>query len=167
MGNIYFISDTHFGHTNIIKYCNRPFKDVNEMNEVLINNWNKVVNKNDIVYHLGDFILDNNIEEVFNKLNGTIYLIKGNHDHKSTSYYNRIGFKVIPSQTKLEEYKFILSHRPLEDNMIPKGYINIYGHIHDKELDSKFNPNIHKCVSVEKINYSPISINELLKNELI
>ena len=52
---IYIISDTHFNHENIIKYCNRPFKDINEMNDAIIDNWNRIVKKDEIVYHLGDF----------------------------------------------------------------------------------------------------------------
>lgn len=75
---IYFISDTHFCHSNIIKYCDRPFKDVKEMNETIINNWNNIVTNEDIVYHLGDFCLstDDEIKNIFNRLNGTIILIR-------------------------------------------------------------------------------------------
>ena len=57
MPSIWFTSDTHFSHCNIIKYCNRPFKDVDEMNKILIQNWNNVVRPDDIVWHLGDFAL--------------------------------------------------------------------------------------------------------------
>lgn len=75
---IYFIPDTHFCHSNIIKYCDRPFKDVKEMNETIINNWNNIVTNEDIVYHLGDFCLstDDEIKNIFNRLNGTIILIR-------------------------------------------------------------------------------------------
>ena len=51
---IYFIADTHFNHANIIKYCNRTFKNTHEMNEYIIQKWNSVVKKDDTVYHLGD-----------------------------------------------------------------------------------------------------------------
>ena len=80
---IYFISDTHFHHHNIINYCNRPFKDVNEMNKIIINNWNNIVTENDTVYHLGDFCLfsDEEIKNIFNKLNGNKILIRGNHEY--------------------------------------------------------------------------------------
>lgn len=86
---IYFISDTHFNHSNIIEYCNRPFNDIKEMNDTLINNWNSVVKKDDIVYHLGDFALadEEKLKELYSKLNGTIILIRGNHDGKSAKYY--------------------------------------------------------------------------------
>lgn len=161
---IYFISDTHFFHKNIIKYCNRPFNSVEEMNNTIINNWNKTVKKEDIVYHLGDFILNNNeLESIVKRLNGKIYFIRGNHDHKSINYYNRMGLNVIPTQTKLDEYKIVLSHRPLSDEQIPKGYKNIHGHIHEKELDENiFDKNKHINVSVDVINFTPIDINKLI-----
>ena len=81
---IFFTADTHFGHYNIIKYCKRPFKTIDDMNNTIINNWNKVVNNKDLVYHLGDFSLrqnkKNEINDILNALNGQIFLIKGNHD---------------------------------------------------------------------------------------
>ena len=82
---LYVTSDTHFNHKNIIKYCNRPFNDVYEMNETLINNWNSVVTPEDIIYHLGDFGFGTKeeLQEIFDRLNGYKYLIMGNHDRKS------------------------------------------------------------------------------------
>ena len=79
---VFFTSDTHFNHTNIIRFCNRPFKDVSHMNETIISNWNRVVSPEDIVFHLGDFCLGGSAEwvNVLNRLNGKIYLISGNHD---------------------------------------------------------------------------------------
>ncbi len=74
----WFISDTHFYHANIIKYCNRPFNNVEEMNQILIDNWNENIKKNDIVYFLGDFSFKPN--EVINRLNGNIIFLLGNHD---------------------------------------------------------------------------------------
>ena len=81
---IYFTSDNHFGHKNIIKYCNRPFKHVDEMNEEMIARWNAKVGPEDEVYNLGDFSFDRNPAKFFNRLNGKKYLIKGNHDKKET-----------------------------------------------------------------------------------
>ncbi len=81
--NHWFTADTHFGHANIIKYCNRPFGSSVEMNETMISNWNKVVQPGDIVYHLGDFCFGRKGYEFdiyFNRLNGLIVFIKGNHD---------------------------------------------------------------------------------------
>ena len=163
MNKIYLIADTHFNHSNIIKYCNRPFKDIDEMNNTIINNWNRVVDKDDIVYHLGDVLLGDDIKSFLNRLNGKIYLIRGNHDGKSINFYNNIGLEVVPTKTKLEEYKIILSHRPLENNQIPNGYINIHGHIHNAKLDDSFDSNKHKCVSVEVIDYMPIEIEKVRK----
>lgn len=164
MQNIYFVSDTHLYHTNIIKYCDRPFNSVEEMNKTIIKNWNDKIKADDIVYHLGDLTLHNNeVKELVYKLNGKIYLIRGNHDHKSISYYNRCGITVMPTQTKLDKYKIILSHRPLEDNQIPEGYINVHGHIHNHKLDERFDKKRHLNISVEQTDYKPLSKEELLE----
>ena len=79
---IWFTADSHIGHRNIIKYCKRPFSDVGEMNETLISNWNKVVGKNDYVFHLGDFSVGGAAEwtSLLDCLNGRIFLVLGNHD---------------------------------------------------------------------------------------
>lgn len=81
--NVFFTSDTHFHHANIIKYSNRPFKNTVDMNDALISNWNQKVGKNDLIYHLGDFSFgreDYLFDSVFNRLNGKIVFIQGNHD---------------------------------------------------------------------------------------
>ena len=80
---IWFTSDSHFDHENIIKFSSRPFKDKGHMNEELIKAWNDVVDENDDVYHLGDFSLSNDpkrTQEILYRLNGNIHLIKGNHE---------------------------------------------------------------------------------------
>jgi calcineurin-like phosphoesterase family protein len=82
MNEIYFTSDTHFGHANIIKFVNRPFENVQEMDEGLIQNWNAVVKKNDTVYHQGDVAYWRRYDPsvVLGRLNGSIHLVLGNHD---------------------------------------------------------------------------------------
>ena len=86
---IFLIGDCHFGHRNIIKYCNRPFASVEEMTDTLIKNWNGVVGKNDIVYVVGDFALcgKQKIIEIGQQLNGRKRLILGNHDQASLDTY--------------------------------------------------------------------------------
>jgi len=87
MNNIWFTSDTHFGHENIIKYCNRPFKTIREMDDALISNWNECVKPDDIVWHLGDFAMMRNPENILRRLNGHINLVYGNHDSKNRGTY--------------------------------------------------------------------------------
>ena len=149
---IYIVSDTHFYHKNILQYCDRPYKTVEEMNLAIVNNWNSVVTPNDIVFHLGDvgFGLVENLKPMIESLNGHKILLKGNHDMKRGEIKNYTG--------NLENV--IFSHYPREclDNQI-----NIHGHIHDVPLDtSLYNPNNHICVSVEMINYKPKSLREIL-----
>ena len=85
--NIWFTADHHFGHANIIRFCDRPFADVDAMNESLIANWNAVVTPKDTVYHLGDLFLTNReaAQTIRSRLNGSICLIRGNHDKTADS----------------------------------------------------------------------------------
>lgn len=163
---IYFISDTHFYHNNIIKYCDRPFNSVDEMNEVLINNWNSVITNDDTIYHLGDFCLSTSeeIKNIFNKLNGKKILIRGNHDRKSVKFYENIGFTVLTNAPIImDEYKIMLSHHPLPDSKIKDEYINVHGHIHNKDIGCDYNKNKHINISIEVTNYKPISLDDINK----
>lgn len=167
----YIISDTHFNHSNIIKYCNRPFNSVVEMNDAIINNWNNIVNNNDIVYHLGDFFLGSkyDLKDIVDKLNGTIYLIRGNHDRLSVKSYEDSGIVVLKNAPIiLEEYKYILSHRPLPDMMIKYDFINVHGHIHEKNLEeiydnSLFDKDKHINVSCDVLEFKPVLLNKIKK----
>lgn len=85
----YFTSDLHFGHKNVIKYCNRPYKSVEEMDKVIIETWNQQVSDSDSVYFMGDFGINKNKcldSGLVRQLNGKKYMILGNHD----SNYNRL-----------------------------------------------------------------------------
>lgn len=154
MQNIYFISDLHFGHKGIIEYEKRPFKDVNDMNMQIINNWNKTVKKQDKVFVLGDvsFYNKDKTKAIINSLKGYKVLILGNHDRdRSLSWWQEAGFDEVIRYPIIFEEKIILSHEPQINNNIP--FINIHGHIHGEQVrisDSHYN------VSVECINYTPV-----------
>ena len=159
--NVYFISDYHFNHANIIKYCNRPFDDVKEMNKTLIRNHNKVVKKNDMVFILGDFCLGNRdvIKYFANKLHGRKILILGNHDGYNPKFYESAGFEEVYKYPILYKGFFLLSHEPafINENC---PYINIYGHIHNNPMYKTYTSQSF-CVSAERINYKPISFDEI------
>jgi calcineurin-like phosphoesterase family protein len=146
---VYLTADTHFNHTNIIKYCHRPFKTIEEMNDTLVINWNRVVKINDMVIFLGDLGFKDNGNIWVSKLNGNKLLIRGNHDKSGKpntvfEYNNEI---------------FLLTHRmiPIADRNI----WNIHGHSHDKGiLVDKENKSM--CVSTELTGYTPIDIDKLL-----
>jgi len=128
------------------------------MNNEMIKKWNNKVSKNDIVIHLGDFALtdEKRIIELRKKLNGNIILIEGNHDWRLKESY---GFIIIKGNMQIGN--IILSHRPLPLEELPKGFINIFGHIHQRDvLDNKRQINL----SVEKINYEPIELSDIYNN---
>lgn len=140
----YFISDTHFGHTNIIKYCDRPYKDTTQMDIDIIQKWNSVVGKNDTVWHLGDFAFfskkdHERIYKLIQKLNGNINLLLGNHDRHisdNIQFWMDLGFKKVWDSPFLFMNDYILSHEPvISKNGIDLTYHpklkNIHGHIHN------------------------------------
>jgi len=95
----WFTADTHFGHANIIKYCERPFSSLEEMDETLIENWNNAVKPNDTIYHLGDFSLAGKeaARVYFLRLNGNIFIVPGGHDRKwlkGERYFSRSGHPI-------------------------------------------------------------------------
>ena len=151
---IYLIGDTHFGHANIIKYCNRPFSDVGEMNGRLIHNWNSVVTPDDLVYHLGDFALGS-AEWVRNyryQLVGNIVMVMGNHDHRSVGFWGKLG--ILAHKRPITVDGMIFSHAPVMHPELP----NVHGHTHENNTNIE---GIHVCVSVEQIGYTPISLDKV------
>ena len=151
MGKVFFISDTHFNHKNIIKYAGRPQRDVEHMNKVLINNWNEYVSNKDTIYHLGDFAF-NPTRELIESLNGRKRLVMGNHDKKPMKWYLDNGFEAVYDMPVIYKSFYILSHRPIyiNDDM---PYVNLHGHIHNAELIGGRN---YKNLCVERIGYRPI-----------
>lgn len=161
----YFISDTHFGHNNIIPICERPFSDTKEMDKYMIEKWNSVVTNNDKVYHLGDVSWGNKeyTQRILGSLHGTKYLIKGNHDRgRSNQWFREVGFQeVYDHPIILTDTFFTLSHEP-QDFTTPAG-VNLFGHVHNSDLYPTQTAH-HFCVCVERHDYTPISMEHI--NEL-
>ena len=113
---LFFVSDTHFNHENILRFCQRPFKDITEHDEVLIENWNSVVGSDDTVFHLGDFCFGNpqKVIEVRKRLNGHIFLIRGNHDDKNlqASLYPLFEEVLYQARILVDKRSVYLNHFP-------------------------------------------------------
>ena len=175
---IWFTSDTHFGHNNIMKFCQRPWKTVEEMDNALIQNWNSVVGENDIVFHLGDFAFAPNWrwKELLGKLNGRIYLIIGNHDvsrwpgDKVMELFERVENQML---LKIDGYKVYLNHFPFlcyaGTYRNPKiASMQLFGHVHMHDNSVGKDDERLQClfpyqydVGVDNNNYTPISWEEV------
>lgn len=161
--NVFFYADPHFGHKNVIRYCHRPFTSVSEMNTQLIKNFNNVVTNDDVVYILGDisFLNTTSTTEIVKSLKGYKILVKGNHDNKSNTAYRKMGFMEVYDRPVIFNTQYILSHEPIIDELYKdSGFINIYGHVHNNAVN---NSNSKFCVSVELIDYKPISFEDIKK----
>jgi len=162
---IFVTADLHFGHENIIKYCNRPFKNVRAMDRQLIRNWNDDVNQEDSVYVVGDFIYKSprNWREYAEELNGTKFFIIGNHDDLAGS--------AARSQREMWLWgkKFLLIHSPYDIPPHRSCWV-IHGHTHGNSPElfpfiSHENKTVN--VSVELTNYRPVDmtvITSLIRN---
>lgn len=164
MSNIWFTADTHFGHANIIKphMCDRPFKDIQEHDEMLIANWNKCVRPNDAIYHLGDFSFDRKPQHVARRLLGRKYLIRGNHDHFKQSHLMHSYFEWVKDyhSLKINKQKFILFHYPIRNwHHCYKGAIHLFGHSHGDSEDYGRSTD----VGVDCWDYAPVHIDTVLE----
>lgn len=185
--NIYFASDLHFGHANVIKYSNRPFDHVDEMNDTFIKNWNRIVKPNDMVYQLGDFALtnDNEIKSILSSLNGRKKAVFGNHDrslrkHKDgwvKNFFEEISDML---EVKVEDkdalqggiQHIVLTHYSMRVwNKSHYGSWNLYGHSHGSLEDPSHMLSMDvgvdataKRLGCNPENYRPISYEEVKKH---
>jgi calcineurin-like phosphoesterase family protein len=160
----FFTSDTHFGHRNIIGYCNRPYPDVSTMNQKLVDNWNNRVSDNDEVYFLGDFAFlpKDEAQLVFDLLNGKKYLVIGNHDQVGKKL---IGWEWVKSGYTLaiDKYNIQMSHYP-DGSWFPFSKYHYYFHGHCHNAYGKQSRKNHFDVGVDCWNYQPITFEEILKS---
>lgn len=169
MPQTFFTSDNHYGHANIIKHCNRPFSSVDEMDEVMIENHNKVVKPEDYVYHLGDisYRTPEQTVAIFKRLNGRKALIRGNHDNVNTVARLLTG-QCIASSVDLQDIfdkptntKLVLCHYPIEEwNGKYHGSIHLHGHSHGSTLSTGIR---RMDIGVDSNSFTPISMEEVLK----
>lgn len=155
----FVIADPHFGHKNIIQYCNRPFESVSEMDKALIDNWNKTVSNDDIIWVLGDFALTSRdyTKSIIKSLRGRKRLILGNHDRYSQVWYQEAGFEFVSPYPIIIHDFIVLSHAPLEFLNENCPFFNIYGHVHNdpRYEDVTYNGG---CVCAERTEYKPMDM---------
>lgn len=165
MADIWFTSDTHFNHKNILKFTDfegnrvRSFDSVEEMNETMIGRWNSVVKPGDKVYHLGDVFFGpkNEFKSMWPRLNGSKRLVVGNHDDikflSSGGFFQKVMLWRI-----FKDFNFTCSHLPLDVSTLREGTtFNVHGHIHQNKSPSPE----HICICVEQTNYTPVHLEEL------
>jgi calcineurin-like phosphoesterase family protein len=163
---IFFTSDHHFNHHRICDYAFRPFSSVDEMDEAMIQRWNDVVKRNDVVYHLGDFTLNDNALPYLSRLNGNIHFVVPDFHHDQRWLKNRPLLKnvtylppIYALNVNKENVIYILCHYPMAIwDRQHYGAWHLHGHIHNKEFTL---PGFAMNVNVEFHNYYPVSYDEV------
>lgn len=183
---MFFTSDTHFCHENIIKYCKRPFRSIEENDEELIRRWNEKVPEDGIVFHLGDVAFGNRerIDYVLKRLNGKIYLVIGNHDWRHIVTDHKWRFEEMTQQMnmKIGKRHIILNHYPMLAfsgawRGIDATY-QLFGHIHtsqytDEGLDQqrmKYLFTSQYDVGVDNNDFTPVSwkeVDQIINNQMM
>lgn len=131
---IFFTSDTHWGHSNILKYCNRPFANIEEHDAELIRRWNSKVSADDEVWHLGDFAFGNQqrIPDIVAQLNGRIHFIFGNHDNRKV-FKNFKCFETMQDVAEIKvgsDHVFLSHYAHRAWNHSHRGSYHLFGHTH-------------------------------------
>ena len=159
MSNFY-IADLHLSHKRVIEYDNRPFKDIEDNDKTLINNWNSVVSKNDTVYVIGDFIWIKEQEwpKYLEELKGNIVLIKGNHDPKAFSKNTKAYFSDIKDYKEItdNDKRVILCHYPIlffNHDFDDNSYM-LYGHVHNS-VEYEYIKTIQDNIRNDKREHKP------------
>lgn len=164
MSELYFLGDTHFNHKNIIKFEAelRPFETIEEHNETIVERWNKIVKKDDTVWHLGDLLFGKATinHEILDRLAGRKKLVMGNHDDFSNQYLYK---EIFPRFERIcgvgQVHGFVLTHIPIADFSLGRWKGNIHGHTHSHSINDKRYIN----VSCEQVGLTPISYDDVLK----
>lgn len=174
MAEHWLISDTHFGHENIIGYASRPFENAGQMDAYMVQMWNERVKPQDHVYHLGDVTMERSSDRVewfvglIRSLHGHKRLVLGNHDHMTIKTYVAAGFEKIRGTGVWLGNGLLLSHFPVHPTSIGlRSKACVHGHIHEKasptavirDTDGARIPYINVCV--EQTAYGPIHLDEV------
>jgi calcineurin-like phosphoesterase family protein len=154
MGRILYISDTHFGHTNMA--LKRGFSSPEEMDEHIVQKWNSKVLKRDTVWILGDITMEKANYEILTRLNGYKKVVLGNHDQPQhipqlLKYVNSVC-------GMYKKGGYIFTHCPIHESEVTRFHRNIHGHVHENSLDDYRYIN----VSCEVVDYTPKLIEELI-----
>ena len=161
MGEVFVISDTHFGHHNIIKFdatrAFRPFATIEEHDQELVRRWNNVVSNKDVVYHLGDVYFGQKNSVILGELRGIKKLVLGNHDYYSLDIYKQYFSKIFGATSFSEA---LLTHVPVHPTQLEHRFkMNIHGHMHASKLDDPR----YVCVAVEHTGLAPIPMEQALR----
>lgn len=181
MPSVFLVSDTHFGHSGVCKFMRndgvtklRPFDNPEEMDEFMVEAWNKKVRPTDKVYHLGDVVINRKALGIMRRLNGDKVLIRGNHDIFRDVEY-REYFRELRAYHVMNG--MILSHIPVHADSLGRFGVNIHGHTHANRVmkprgfdvktgeilySNEIDPRYH-CVCVETTDYAPILFEEVIK----
>jgi len=169
---IYFIADTHFGHGNIIRLCERPFNSLEEMNETMVSNWNARVHRDDHVYIIGDLCWRDGYEnalQIVKRLKGVKHLVVGNHDRDFLKYPEyREQFVEIAAMlyTNTDKGHIIMCHYPMAEwNGIFHGAWHIHGHIHNRRSDTfEFMKTRERALNAgaDIVQFMPVVFTELM-----